>query len=86
MSPQAENYIRNASEAEVRAVEHVLDCLESGDPDCWDTLPQSELLTEGQFGRMVILLPSGDVLIWRDYADYPELYAVFYIGPASSFY
>ncbi len=86
ISPQAEDYVRAASDQQFAAVKYVLDCLVSGDAGCWDTLPQSELLTTGQFGRMVTLLSTGHVMVWRDYADHPGLFVIYYLGPASSFF
>jgi hypothetical protein len=34
-------------------------------------------------GRMVVLT-SGDVLVRQPYGDYPDLYAVFSLGPATA--
>jgi hypothetical protein len=60
----------------------VLDCFATGDRACWDLVPMDESRTRP--GRMVVLLTTGDVLVWQPYGDYPDLYAVFYIGPASA--
>jgi len=60
-----------------------MDCFASGDAECWDTLPMAE--SWARPGRMALLMTSGDVFVWQPYGDYPDLYAVFYIGPASPF-
>jgi len=85
MSEQVEEYVRRASEADLETLTATLSALESGDEDAWKRLPQSELLDAGQFGRVATLMPNGDVIVWRDYVDYPGLYAIFYVGRANPF-
>lgn len=84
ISEQAEDYIRHASEDDLACVEYVLSAIE-GDPHAWSTVPQAELLGTSQFGRMVALMPNSHVLVWREYVDYPSLYAIFYIGLGNQF-
>ena len=83
ISDQVKQYLANASDEMAEQVAWVLDCLNSGDTECWDLLPMSE--SYARPGRMVILLSNGDTMVWQPYLDYPHLYAVFYVGPASPF-
>ncbi|HEV2891464.1 MAG TPA: hypothetical protein VGX28_13920 [Frankiaceae bacterium] len=83
VSEQVKQYLAAAPDAAVDELAWVLDCLNSGDSDCWNRLPMSE--SRARPGRMTVLLSSGDILVWQPYLDYPDLYAVFYVGPASPF-
>lgn len=85
VSEQVREYIAMASEVVVDEISWIFDCFESGEPDCWEMIPQTWLPAAAQFGRMVVLLTSGDILVWRDFPDRPDLYAVFYIGPGNHF-
>jgi len=85
ISDQAQEYIRQASPEDLSILEATLAAIESGDENDWKRLPQSELLGTTQHGRVVTLMPNGDIVVWRDYVDYPHLYAIFYIGRASPF-
>ena len=82
-SSQARGHIASCSDAEFGAISFALDALVSGQEVAWDVLPQAESPTHP--GRMALLLPSGNILVWQPYVDYPDRFAVFYIGPGSHF-
>lgn len=83
LSQQVKAYLADAPQAVVDEVIWVLDCFERGEQECWDRLPQSQ--SPSRPGRMALLMSNGHVLVWQPYRDYPDLYAILYVGPAGQF-
>jgi hypothetical protein len=85
ISQQAQDYIANATNEQFAAVNQVLDAIEAGGEEHWETIPWA-MLPSDYDNRVVVLLTQGDILVWAGYADYPSFYALIYIGPGHEFH
>ena len=62
-----------------------MEAIEAGAEDAWELIPWS-MAPSDYNNRVIAVLPNGDMLVWAGYADYPDLYAIRYIGPADEFH
>lgn len=78
---QVDDYLANASLGDIQIVLEVLDCIQSGDPGCWDRLWQ--IPSPVKATRMSVLMPNGHALVWEDFTEVAVgHYALVFIGPA----
>jgi hypothetical protein len=85
ITEQAQSYIRQASDEDYHCLLDVLKAIEAGDPELWAAVPHAQIVGTSHLGRMVALMTNGHVLVWREYLDHPEWYAIFYIGLGNHF-
>jgi len=83
LTQQAKDYIASASESVAAELRLVLTQLE--DAEVADDISFPAIEHGAQFGRNVILLSNGHVLVWLEFVDAPARHKVFYIGPARLF-
>ena len=83
ISPQAEEYYRTAPPDVAEEIARILTSIEDDDREAWRTLTHSESVLRP--GRVVVLMTNGDILVWQQYLDYAQFYALFYIGPPRGF-
>jgi hypothetical protein len=85
ISQQARDYITRATVEQLAAIDHVIDAIEAGGEEAWERIPWS--MAPSQYDNLVVvLLPHGDVFVWKGYADYPQYYSIIYIGPGHLFH